>query len=58
MKENHLDMAEEISKALRKWVQYRLDENIPSKTISLEISQATELMIKSILNPTCGGKKN
>ncbi len=54
---SHLDMAEEIAKVLRKWIQYRLDENIPSKTISLEINQATEIIIKSILNPTCKGDK-
>jgi len=50
---NHLDIAEDFSKALRKWIQYRLDENIPSRNIELEIEQTTKNIIGHILNPMC-----
>lgn len=57
VKSSHLDMADDFSKALKKWIQYRLDKNIPSKTIELEIHRATRLITKHILNPTCKGVK-
>jgi len=51
-------MADEIHKALRKWCQYRIDEdNTPSEQVIEEINQATKIIVNHILNPICIGKK-
>ena len=56
LSKSHLDMAEEIQQALRKWCKYRLDNNTPSKEVITEINQATDIIVNHILNPTCEAK--